>query len=441
MTIAVPLIYLDKIEESSAPDPQLVWAYPRGVDVPVGCSVFLRLSACAEAAGVRITINGAVAFENLAGPANFYSPWDGPASAFTPHASPGSGVNNEADVLLDHTSDYIGAEHVVVGYEFADVAGRTLAGLFDFTVEDAVAPVFERVIVEDRRRIALRFDKILADATLTLSSVNGFVPTVAEAGVDGTDAYLLLADDLSFASDYQIVFEVHDLAGNLTVGGGVGFGGPPPATFSTEAYPVDVSLRMPRWWMEHDDQGLLRFLCNLISEIMSQAYADSARAPEALDPSTAYDTEIESFLASIGWPFGGLMEKRKAASIALDVYRRKGIRDYLPGLIYTFVGITPQIEEWWDGRFRIGYSKIGRTIPTDPLPTSTDRISGTPPADRWTFRVIFSRTLTTLERRAVVRVLDFAKPAGTTYGIVEPTTDPTRFHVGYSYIGGPDSIS
>ena len=213
---AVPLILLDKIEESSAPDPQLVWAYPRGADIPVECSVFLRLSATSEAAGVRITINGAVAFENFAGPANFYSPWDGPGSAFTPHASPGSGVNNEADVLLDHTSDYIGAEHVVVGYEFADVAGRTLAGMFDFTVEDAVAPVFERVIVEERRRIALRFDKVLADATLTLSSVNGFVPAVADAGVDGTDAYLLLADDLSFASDYSIAYRVIDLAGNET---------------------------------------------------------------------------------------------------------------------------------------------------------------------------------------------------------------------------------
>lgn len=427
----VPLILLDKIEESTATDPQLVWAYPRGANIPVECSIFLRLSACAEARDAIITIAGATACEYIGGVATFYAPWNGAASQVSTHPSPFFAVDNEVDILLDRATDFVGAEHVVVGYWFDDWAGKELVGTFDFTVEDAVPAVLERVIVEERRRIALRFDKVLADATLTLSSPNGFVPAVAEAGVDGTDAYLLLADDLSFASDYSIIYVVHDLAGNLTVGGGVGMGGPPPATFSTEDYPVDVAARMPRWWMEHDDQGLLRLVCNLIAEIVGQAYADSARAPEIWDPSTAYDTEIDSLLASIGWPFGGLMAKRKAASIALDVYRRKGIRYYLPGLVYTFVGIMPLIEEWWDGRFRIGYSKIG----------GTDRISGTPPADRWKFRVLFSRTLTTLERQAARRVLDFAKPAGMSYRIVEPVTVPTRFHIGYSYIGGPDSIS
>jgi len=422
-----PYFIIDHLEERVTLDPQLLAVYPwNDTSVPVDCLIHLHFSGKAACAFCMITVNDTVAY--MYPPGAFDPDYSGPKSTANTTTSAGYGAANGLRVLIDKVVDFTSAQSVTVEYQYRDATGRTMQGTFLFACADSTPPTLDSVVLGkgSAKELVLTFSKPLATATITLSSTDGYVPDIASTSISGAHVYVKLADELSFESTYAITADVTDLAGNTPF--------PLLDTFTTENYHLNAQSKMPEYWLDNlDDDGMLAKLCDLFSEVLSLSHKDIDYYRLMWDYDECYDAHVDRMIESFGAQglITEFITKRKLLSVLFEIYRRKGIKVDLAGVINTLVGITPQIEEWFDNRFRIGYSKIG----------GTDRIIGDYATDPFTFRVIFSRALTDAERQTVTRIVKAVKPANTTFSIIEPVTLPTYFRIGYSKIGGPDKIS
>ncbi len=458
-----PYLTIDHLEERTTDDPQLLAVFPwNDTDVPVSSYIHLHFSGKSAPLVCKIWVNATLAYEHGVG---FDPDYSGPKSTANTTTSAGYGAPNGLRVLIDKTVNFLSAQPVTVTYLYEDNTGRTLSGEFQFTCTDTTLPTLDSVVLGkgSAKEIVLTFSEPLASIDLTIVSMDGFVPAIASTTIAGAIVYVKLADELSFQATYYLRAYVTDLAGNTT----------PPlmpitADVTTEDYHIDCRDKMPQYWLDKfDDDGNLRKLCNLFSEVLSLSFKDTDYYRLMWDYDECYDEHVDRMIESFGAE-GLLTEfvsKRKLLSVLFEIYRRKGIKVDLAGVIRTLVGVAPKIEEWYEDRFRIGYSKLN----------GTDRLIGDRTLDPFHFRVIFEASwrknrfrigyskldgpdsligdiavdpslddddgsLTDAQRKTVERIVKAIKPANTTFTIVEPSETITYWRIGHSKLNGPHRL-
>lgn len=454
-----PYIIVDHLEERVENDPQLLGVFPwNDINVSVDCMIYLYFSGKAAPSVCKIWINDVLAYEYGVG---YHADYNGPQSLAALKISAGYGAANGLRVIVDKVVDFMSAQYVIVRYRYEDATGRDIEGSFQFDCADSVAPTLDSVVLGkgSAKELVLTFSEPLATATVTLASTDGYVPAIASTTINGAVVYVKLDDELSFQATYSIEADVTDMSGNA-------------ATLSTkvttENYHLNCREKMPQYWLDNlDEHGHLGRLCDLFSEVLSLSFKDVDYWRLVWDYDECYDVHVDAMIESMGAK-GLLTEyvsKRKVLSVLFDIYKRKGIKNDLSGVIKTLVGVAPLIEEWWEDRFRIGYSKLN----------GPDRLIGDINIDPFEFRIIFGASwfknrfrigysklngpdsligditvdpfldeddgsMSDVQRQTVERIVKAVKPANTTFIIVEPTLTPTYWRIGHSKLDGPDRL-
>ena len=427
-----PLVRIDLASLDSMGQPVLAYAYPRGetgiyrtTKLFLSFSGLLDLDECC----VFITV-GALPEElvfELGGAPEFKPGWAGAGSAKSLWTSVGFGFNNNIDITVQPQSNFPEQTKIVVRYYCSFGDGKNVQNSYEFTTRDESNPVPLRTIVEDMRRIALEFDEDIAAGTASIASSDGFVPVTKSIATVGHWLVVTLTEELSFDSIYAVNYEVANAGG---------FSRTDTATIAMDDYPVKMQGRgrMPQHWMEQDREqdGLLDKLCNLANEVYGLAHKDIVYSLNLWDVDGAYSNHVRRILESLGYDFlTTFVTDRKALSVLFDIYRRKGMRAHLPGIIYTLIGIQPVIHEAWEGVFILDESELDGD---DVLGDGSDE-------SEVTFTVEFARILTAQERRTVQRILDFAKPSNALYLIVEPAVSGAAlFTLDESELDGADVL-
>lgn len=410
---------IDLVEDRAEDSPVLALAYP-WTDTSVRRDAVLALYFTGKSGpqSLTVSVNGDTAYSYGTG---FLAPYNGPYSSETLWKSQGYVDPNGIKVNVDRTGDYDAGASVRVDYAYEDDKGRALKGSFTFMVEDYAAPTLHRVVLGkgSARELLLYFDEALESASVDLTSDDGFVPGIVSTEITGSLVRVTLDEEMSFEASYEVSYTVADTSGNEASGA---------ETVATEAYHLDCSEKMPAYWLARlDEDGNLKALCDLFSEVLSLAHKDIDYYRRFYDVDEAYSNHVTRHLRA----FGGhglvtdFVTERRLLRMLFDLYRKKGIKVDLPGIIYSLVGVTPQIEEWWEDKWTLGVSRLGEgTVLADGSESGP-----------FTFRVIFGRALTDAERQTVERALDFARPANTQYIIVEPVTEEGYWTLGVSKLG------
>jgi hypothetical protein len=430
--VTIPRVHIDLVQLWSPGAAVLAYAFPRSVDdVPIDSLLYLSFSGLDQWAYCRIDVSvGGAAPETAYESGVGFSPgWAGPGSAENGWQSAGFAfVNNNLDITIEKETPWPEKSEIVISYRFDCVDGTWVESQYRFSTADETAPVFQRATVEDMRRISLEFDEDLSqdsvamtEALLVLGSGNGFVPDIKEITASGRFLHIVLTEEMSYNAMYMVKFRVADMSGNITDAGEL---------VTMPDYPIKVQApgRMPQHWIAQDreGEGNLDKLCNLVNEVLGLAHKDIVYSLDAWNADRAYSNHVRDMLKSLGYDFlTKFISDRKAMTVLWDIYRRKGMRAHLPGIIYTLVGVQPAIEEAWDGVWTIGEDVLGETT---VVGDGSD-------VSEVTFRVVFSRALTDEERQTVRRVLDFAKPSNTLYVIDEPTEAVGIWTIGESVLG------
>lgn len=109
----------------------------------------------------------------------FKSPYNGSKSTATVVTSPGSAVQDELWLQIDHTGDYYSLEPVLVEvYASSGSSTHSMYTSYSFIIEDLTAPVIEEILWLGPRKCRLRFDEPLN----TASTPGGSAFTTADLG-------------------------------------------------------------------------------------------------------------------------------------------------------------------------------------------------------------------------------------------------------------------
>lgn len=419
-----PRILIDYVQQVSSLNPILLYGSPWETENADVDSIITVSLSCRDTAPTLalVWIDDVLAFE-LGGTPEFKPGFQGGSSKKVAWQSTGCAANNNLDVYIDKQTPLPSRSTVRVRYLVMDGLSWSTDGSFTFDTEDADAPVLERTWIEDQRTIALKFDEDIKTASATVTSGDGYVPGTPTVTVSGDTVLLTFADELSFASEYTVDYVVTDMSDEET---------DDEAVVSTDDYPVNVAARnVPEHWLNTDEHGFLLKLANLVSEVVGLAHKDVDYMLSIYDVNEMYDAHVSDMLASFGYDFlTGFVSDRKVLSLLFSIYKNKGVKEQMAGIIYTLVGIAPYIREWWTGKFVLDHDRLDHGV-----------LAGGTPTDCLTFTLVFSRALTTDERRTVERVVEFIKPANTLCLIEEPTSKAGYFMLNHSKLNGSDVLA
>jgi len=426
--------------------------------VPVDSLIRLHFSGKSGVFLCKVWVNDVLAYEYGVG---FHADYAGPKSAANATTSAGYGAANGLRVVVDKTVDFASAQSVAVVYRYNDVTGRTISGMFQFQCADSTPPILDSIVLGkgSAKELVLTFSEPLATAEITLTSTDGHVPTISDVTITGAAVRVMLDDELSFQSTYTVSADVTDLAGNVAA---------IAMDTTTENFHIDCRGSMPEYWLSDlDDDDNLAKLCDLFSEVLSLSFKDVDYFRLLWDYDECYDAHVDAMIEGFG--ADGLLTEfvsnRKVLSVLFDIYRRKGIKIDLAGVINTLVGVRPYIEEWYDNAFQLDASYLD----------GPDHLIGDREIDPFEFQLIFGSwfegkfqldgscldgpdsligditvdpfvvseytSLTTAQRQTVIRIVRAIKPANTMFKIVEPESTPVYFQLNESYLDGPHGLS
>jgi phage tail-like protein len=185
------------------------------------------------------------------------------------------------------------------------------------------------------------------------------------------------------------------------------------ATFIGFAAPSPPERRFALWEMlpkhnRRDDRtgDLARFVACL-QEVTDLLLADTDRFAEVFDLERAPPPFLDCILQDLGNPFAfelDTLEKRRLASVLVDLYRTKGTAVGIRNAIRFFLGIEVEAIAPYAGEtLALGDAELDATWVLGP----SDRFA------RYAFDVEVSRALTAKERRMVRSLVNYLRPAHT----------------------------
>lgn len=168
---------------------------------------------------------------------------------------------------------------------------------------------------------------------------------------------------------------------------------------------------------EDATRDLARFL-NCLDEVFQLLLYDIDRFPDIIDIDLLEGGNLDAMLVHLGAPFsfsGSLSEaeKRRLAAILVDAYKRKGIEVGMEAMIAYVLGFNVDVRPYYDpdSFWILGLSALG-----------SDTVLG-PGSEflKYSFEVESSINLTETQRRRLVEIVEWMKPAHTHFvRLLEP---------------------
>ncbi len=206
-----------------------------------------------------------------------------------------------------------------------------------------------------------------------------------------------------------------------------------------------MALKTVRDWSFADDwpESLMTDDLALIFEaldIQFQEFVDQVEAfPDIVDPYRMPDEFLDIYLMSMGYrlatDFPGItltvVEKRKLATLAVQVYRQKGTASGIVNIIRLLLGIeTAVLTQYNVDVWKVGESLLGED--TVLFPDTT--IQGSRPLYTFDIELLTAATAEQVEKiRALV---EFMKPIHTHLNqIIQPPIPPDHWELDVSELG------
>ena len=416
---------------------------PAEDDVPVDANVVLDIANTGPLGinlnETRVFVNGEAAYFNGV----FQPGWDGPGSSTF-----SVGVNGDTErITIDPTTDFDSTEVVEVCVETENGDGTiSLSTCYSFTVEDLTPPGVFEVVAIDLDQVEVTFtepvnDTALDPANYTFAAVLDpdllqCVVEVEAVSVSRTDddTIVITTDiELSHGRIYQLTVEnVEDENGNAITSATTNFVAFEPVQ------PEDRDFDLWRWMPEvnrrEDDDGsgdLRRWIC-IVQECSDLLLFSIDRWTRILDVDIAPERFVDAMLADLGNPFVGFVlsevDKRRLARVLVEIYKQKGLAKGIKNVARFFLGIEIEILPFVADGMELGISELG-----------IDWILGTgSQRELYTFNVEVPVNLTDEERRRLLQIIDYMKPAHTHLGeLIEPEIPEVFDHweLGFSELG------
>lgn len=399
---------------------------------------------------IVVTVEGQTAFTSL----TFQTGFDGPASAFI---SPIPNMPGNAHRVIIETDPneitFTPGQIIDVIFDATDPTdpGPPASPSYSFTLEDFSVPTVQAVQAIEVNKIEVTFSKdvdkttaeTLANYTLAAVLDPELVKCVAE--VQAVSVTLTSSNTVEIETDLWMTF-LGDYS--LTISGVTDEDGvlisPDPTTIAflgfdpkfPEDRDFDLWGMVPRATREEDNSGtrdLRRWIC-VLQDCSDQFLLSIDRWVQIFDVDQAPEAFLDAMLADLGNPFSSFVltetDKRRLIRVLVEIYKQKGLAKGIKNVARFFLGIEITIEPFAGDTdiWVLGVSELG--IDTT-LGTSNNR-------DLYTFNVISPVNLTDEERRRLLQIIDYMKPAHTHLGELEEPEIPEVFdhwELGISELG------
>ena len=368
-----------------------------------------------DRAVTRVLIDGVLAFEGGGAP-EFKPGFDGPRAAALQTA-------DTLRVVVDPTTPLASQALVTVRVVTATAGGVfALDETYSFVAEDRNPPKVVGAQAIAPRVVRVGFDEeVLVTNPLGFAFVALDLPAVPVAPVDAISegAAVRVTVDTELTPDvrYQVtVTGVEDEKENAVVVPDdvavfSGYRSPRPA-----GRRFDLWSMLPRHNRRDDVTGDLRRFIACLQEALDLLLAEGDRFGDVFDIERAPEGFLDLILHDLGNPFPfdlDELDKRRLASVLVEMYRQKGTAIGIENAIRFFLGIDITAITPFNGTTLVlGESELGVDWELGP----SDQFA------RYAFDVEVDIPLSTTERSQIRAIVDYLKPAHTHFvDLVEPS--------------------
>jgi phage tail-like protein len=384
-------------------------AVPRNTSVAV--SVVDPAHGRLDLASVQVWIDGVAAV--VAG--GIVLPFNGSGAVVVPEVR---GVR----ITLVPLHPFASSAAVAVRVAARTTDGRATDQTYGFQVEDRRAPTLIAAFQGDLAHVDLVFDEPVAvPAAAAVVVVPRTAPAVAarldDLVAEGPRLRGRLAQPLTSGVAYDVVVDdIVDQAGNPVTPGTRA----PLVVAAVPGHRLALWPQLPRVLRRTDADGHLQRLVACWQDVVDLLVARDDRARRQLDPRTADDAMLDTFLADLGSPFPYALDtdgKRRLVLALAAMYRLKGTAPGLEAGLRFLLGIRARVRPFAQDAARLGRARLGRDFRLAPAARFA----------RYAFELEVDRALTDAERQAVRWWVTWHKPAHTHLTrIREPGPTPVR---------------
>jgi phage tail-like protein len=420
-TLELPGLYADVIAAQTAPARPMLFNRDPGpgeTGVPLEWSIALEILDPGpngiDRDETRVLVGGVLAFEG-GGVPEIKPGFDGARASVVQ-------TSDTLRIVLDPTVPFGSQALVTVRVVSATVGGaHTLDETYTFIAEDRTPP---RVV--GAQAVSPRVVKVGFDEEVQITDPLGFVfealdfPAMPVAPVDavsdGASVRVNLDTELTPDVRYQVLVTGVEDAKENPVGAPndvavfTGFRPPRPASRRFELWTM-----LPRHNWRDDVTGDLRRFIACLQEALDLLMAEADRFGDVFDIERAPEGFLDLILHDLGNPFPfdlDELDKRRLASVLVEMYRQKGTAIGIENAIRFFLGIDiTAITSFAGTTLVLGESELGIDWELGP----SDRFA------RYAFDVEVDIPLSTTERRQIRAIVDYLKPAHTHFvQLIEP---------------------
>lgn len=325
---------------------------------------------------------------------------------------------------------------------------QTIDETYTFTLEDLAVPQIEEAKGVALNKVQVTFDEPV-NTTQALDPDNYLlefqqpdectpgVPVVVESVEAGAEenSYILCTDiNLTHSVNYLLtVANVEDDDGNLIIAPFNTFtftGYLPPQPAGRELSIYNMFPQMNR--NEDIPKFDLKKLSMVWQEVVDQCLFSIDEWVNILDFDKAPETFVDAILCHLGNPFNfplSLIDKRRLSAVLVEIYKQKGTAKGIKNVARFFIGIEIEILPFeGSGTWSLGESELG-----------VDTVLGiTDPKAPYSFIVESPVALTDTERKRLLQIIEYMKPAHThLVELVEPIAPEEFDHwvLGISELG------
>ncbi|MCA9630907.1 MAG: phage tail protein [Myxococcales bacterium] len=420
-TLELPALYADVIAAQTAPArPILINRDPGPGEMGVPLEWFIALEILdpgpdgIDRAETRVLVDGVLAFEG-GGVPELKPGFDGPRATVVQ-------TSDTLRVVLDPAVPFESQALVTVRVISATVGGApTIDETYFFVAEDRTPPkaVGAQAVSPTIVRVGFDEDVLVTDPLGFVFEALDFpaVPVVPiDAVSDGAAVLVTLDTELTPDVRYRVhVTGVEDTKENsVTTPDDVaiftGYRSPRPA-----GRRFDLWSMLPRHNRRSDVTGDLRRFIACLQEALDLLMVEGDRFSDVFDIERAPEAFLALILHDLGNPFPFDLEeldKRRLASVLVEMYRQKGTAIGIENAIRFFLGIDiTAITPFAGTTLVLGESELGVDWELGP----SDRFA------RYAFDVEVDIPLNATERSQIRAIVDYLKPAHTHFvQLIEP---------------------
>lgn len=410
---------------------------PGEVGAPRDTVIGFNLVDMADVPGINlgsviITIDGEIAYTG-----------GSPVFGFSADTASNTGPTDRWMFLLWRDVPFASKDVVAVAVEGETTDEESFSFAWTFTVEDFTAPVLVAASDRGDRVLWLTFDEPVALASgavlatdILIEPADGYTePAVsvvpASAVAQGNVLVLTLERDLSPGRHYVasvVAGAVVDAVGNpIGSGATAAFVALVPAAPAGRSF--DLWSMLPAYNRSDDPAGDLRLLVHAWQELADLLLAKLDRFGELINLDTAPEANLNAILYGLGNPFDAsemtLADKRRLASLLVEMYRERGTAKGIVNAIRLFLGIEVEVIPIGRTAMRLGTSRLN----VDWVLGSDD------PRTLYSFIIESPVDLTPAQRVQLVALVEYIRPAREHFvALVEPSSSPlpVRWIIGVS---------